>query len=326
MSLNHLNAYNRDLHTYLQSVATYAVGLAGHPLAQRSCPVCNGSELSAFAHNGFFNYDKCGRCGLVFMNPTFPFRQINEGFKGEDELLMQYFRLMIKYKRDLRPAKVDPMQDGQLKDIYPFKEQGRLIDIGCSLGDFLHKAKHFYDVEGIEVNPHTAAVAEEHFMIHRDYLANLDLAREYDVVTLNQILYGVPSPVDLLNEIAGILKQDGILYINTPNADSYAMQLYGGHCNHLYGYTTQQIFNHRSLSELAHRCGFKVASFRTEWLDIYLTDLLVFLEDRDNFIHRRNAQIPDYADRVRLEEEMIRHLELDLGHKGNYLAAVLVKK
>ncbi len=326
MSLNHLEAYNQDLHAYLLAVASYARELGTQNLTYRPCPVCRGTDLSGFAHNGFFNYDRCDQCGLVFMNPTFPPEQVNEGFKGEDALLMQYFQLMIKYKQPLRTTIEDPMQDGQLKDIFSFKKQGRLLDIGCSVGDFLHRAKHYYDVEGIEVNPYTADVAADHFRIHRDYLGNLALGKDYDIVTLNQILYGVPSPVDLLNEIRAVLKEDGILYVNTPNADAYAVQLYGGRCNHLYGYTTQHVFSHSALAKLAACCGFKLASFRTEWLDIYLTDLLVFLDEPDHFIHRRNAQVLDYADRIRREEELIRHMNLELGHRGNYLVAVLVRQ
>jgi SAM-dependent methyltransferase len=259
------------------------------------------------------------------MNPTIPEECINQGFNGEDELLMQYFKLMIKFKQHLRPQKVDPTTDGQLKDIYHYKKKGRLLDVGCSVGDFLHKAKHIYSVEGVEINPHTAAVAEKKFKIHRDDLAQLDLKPIYDVVTLNQILYGVPSPLDLLNQIAGVLKKDGILYINTPNSDSMAVQLYGGRCNHLYGYTTQQVFNRQSLTRLAERTGFKVVSFRTEWLDIYLTDLMVFLSDPKAFIHRRNAQLPDYADRIRAEEQMLSQMNIDLGERGNYFVSVLMK-
>jgi SAM-dependent methyltransferase len=325
MSLNHDNAYNRQLRQYLLSVASYARDMANQPLVERACPVCGRTDLSRFAFNGFFNYDRCNQCTLVFMNPTIPEECINQGFNGEDELLMQYFKLMIKFKQHLRPQKVDPTTDGQLKDIYHYKKKGRLLDVGCSVGDFLHKAKHIYSVEGVEINPHTAAVAEKKFKIHRDDLAQLDLKPIYDVVTLNQILYGVPSPLDLLNQIAGVLKKDGILYINTPNSDSMAVQLYGGRCNHLYGYTTQQVFNRQSLTRLAERTGFKVVSFRTEWLDIYLTDLMVFLSDPKAFIHRRNAQLPDYADRIRAEEQMLSQMNIDLGERGNYFVSVLMK-
>ena len=105
----------------------------------------------------------------------------------------------------------------------------------------MHKAKHFYEVEGLEVNPHTAAIAEQHFKVHKHFLGELDLKPEYDIVTLHQILYGIPDPVGLLCDIHGVLKEDGLLYINTPNANSYSMALYRGKANHLYGYTTLNV-------------------------------------------------------------------------------------
>jgi len=139
-------------------------------------------------------------------------------------------------------------------------------------------------------------------------------------------LYGVPDPVALCRDIRAILKDDGILYINTPNADSYAMQLYRGKANHLYGYTSQNVFNRRSLENLAERTGFKIRSLRTEWLDIYQTDVVQFLDDPTAFVHKKNIHIPGYVDKIDLEEETQRRLGLDLGERGNYLVAVLEKQ
>jgi len=149
------------------------------------------------------------------------------------------------------------------------------------------KASHFYEVEGVEVNTLTAEIASKDFTVHRKYLHELNLGKNYDIVTLHQVLYGVPDPVTLFTEIHKVLKDDGILYVNTPNADSYAMQLYKGKANHLYGYTTQNVFCKKSIEALAARTGFRIKPFRTEWLDIYLTDLMVFLEAPEVFIHKR---------------------------------------
>jgi len=206
-----------------------------------------------------------------------------------------------------------------------FKKNGKLLDVGCSVGDFLHKARFFYEVEGVEVNPHTAAIAEKNFIVYKDFLHNLALIPEYDIVTLHQILYGNPDPIELLQDCRKILKEDGILYINTPNSNSYSMQLYKGKANHLYGYATQNVFNHKSLEKLAELTGFKITSFRTEWLDIYLSDLMVFLEKNDEFIHKKNTQITDYERQIMIEDEMMIKIDFDLGNRGNYLVAVLEK-
>ena len=194
----------------------------------------------------------------------------------------------------------------------------------------MHKAKHFYDVEGLEINPVTAAIAEQSFTVHKEYLHQLTanttkFIKRYDIVTMHQILYGVPDPLGLLKDINAILKDDGILYINTPNADSYAMELYKGKCNHLYGYTTQNVFNQASLEELAALAGFSVSFFRTEWLDIYYRDVMALQDNFDEFIHKRNSHLPGYEEHIKTEDELQSSMDMHLGSRGNYIVAVLSK-
>jgi SAM-dependent methyltransferase len=258
------------------------------------------------------------------MNPTWPGEILNAGFKGADALLVAYFKIIQRYApRTVK--KPNPAEDNQLRDIYRLKTSGRLLDVGCALGSFLRKAEYFYDVEGVEANPHTAALAQKRFTVHQGLLAELNLPRAYDIVTLNQILYGVPDPAGLLRQIHRILKDDGLLYINTPNADSYAMRLYKGRCNHLYGYTTQNVFNQKSLAFLARKTGFRLISFRTEWLDIYTPDLLEYLESPDTFIHKRNTHRPHYEQLIEKEDAFHATYYPQLGRRGNYLVAVLAR-
>lgn len=325
MSVNYIHDYNLEIRAWLIQASEYAAALPKHLLKRRPCPVCGSLDNSFFANNDHLDYERCGSCTLVFMNPAIPADLVKRGFTGDDGLLMEYFRLIMKYKSGL-PEKPDPETDAKLRDIYHHKRSGRLLDVGCSVGDFLHRAKFFYDVEGVEVNPHTAIVAEQHFKVHKKVLSSLNLGKDYDIVTLHQILYGMPEPVELLRDIHKVMRDDGILYINTPNADSYAVRLFQGKVNHLYGYTTQNVFNHRSLSKLAELTGFHLKSFRTEWIDIYLTDLIEYYEHPDQFIHKKNSQIKDYEEKIRREDELHRSLNPDLGMHGNYLIAVLEKK
>lgn len=325
MSLNYVVEYNREIRAWLFKVFALAGSIPKDKLVKRDCPVCGSAGKQFFANNDHLDYVKCNQCDLVYMDPALPSDMVDKGFQGEDELLMEYFSLISKYKTGL-PDKPEPLVDSKLKDIYPLKPSGKLLDVGCSVGDFLHKAKYFYEVEGMEVNPHTSAIAEQYFTVHKRFLGELDLGPVYDIVTLHQILYGVSDPIGLLRDISGVLKEDGVLYINTPNADSYAMALYRGKVNHLYGYTTLNVFNQRSLEVLAELSGFQIQSFRTEWLDIYLTDIAEFYDHPDRFIHKRNCHLPGYEEKICQEDAFHQSLKPYLGGRGNYIVAVLKKK
>ena len=325
MSINHLEEYNRDIRDWLLKVSVVASAIPKEELVRRYCPVCNCIKSNFFANNDYMDYEQCGQCSLIYMNPAPSAKMVDRGFQGEDQLLMDYFSIIRKYKSDNLEKRIPPELDNNIKDIYAFKQCGKLLDVGCSIGDFLHKASHYYDVEGLEVNPHTAMIAEQSFKVYKQYLFQLELDKVYDVVTLNQILYGVPDPVGLLNDICRVLKDDGVLYINTPNSDSYAMELYGDKVNHIYGYTTLNLFNEKSLNVLASKTGFIVRSFRTEWLDIYIDDIRVFFDDRESFIHKRNVQVKNYVNHIKHEDSLQSAENRDLGLRGNYIVAVLQK-
>jgi SAM-dependent methyltransferase len=325
MRLNHVSEYNQEIRAWLLRVSALAASIPKECLIERNCPVCGTGDSIFFANNGYLSYVRCDGCTLVYMNPGPAAGMVDEGFQGADKLLMEYFKIIAKYKSTI-PRMPDPLLDEKLKDIYEMKSSGRLLDVGCSVGDFLHKAKYFYNVEGVEINQYTLAIAKQHFNVHNRFLSELKLPRVYDIVTLHQILYGVPNPVALLQDIYSLLKDDGLLYINTPNANSYAMALYRGKTNHLYGYTTLNVFNRVSLSILAERTGFKIVMFRTEWLDIYLTDLKEFYDHPNRFIHKRNCHLPNYEEMIRQEEMLQKSLELEMAESGNYLIAILKKQ
>jgi 2-polyprenyl-3-methyl-5-hydroxy-6-metoxy-1,4-benzoquinol methylase len=324
MSTTYNKEYNEDIRDWLSKVCKYAKYLSAQHLTPRDCPVCSSKSHVFQMNNDYLDYSRCRDCSLIFMNPTLDATHIQEGFKGDDALVMEYFRIVAKYRTPVQ-RRPDPRLDNKLHDIYEVKTSGRLLDIGCSFGDFLRSARYFYEVEGVEVNPWTAETAAAEFTIHRQYLNDLGLGKNYDIVTLHQILYGVPDPLSLLKDTHNVLKDNGILYINTPNADSYAMRLYGGKANHIYGYTTQNVFNRRSLEKAAQLTGFKIKTFRTEWVDIYLADLLLFLDNPDEFIHKKNTQLENYEEKIRIEEETHKRLNLGLADRGNYLVAILEK-
>ncbi len=324
MSLNYNIEYNKQIREWLFNVFEFTSEISKSDLVSKDCPVCGSAENHFYANNDYLDYVKCNVCELIYMNPAPTVKTIDEGFQGEDKILDDYFSIMKKYKTDI-PDKTNPQKDNKLKDIYSIKQSGRLLDVGCSVGDFLHKAKYWYDVEGLEINPRTSNIAMQHFNIHKDYLSELNLDNCYDIVTLHQILYGIPDPVGLLKDIHKTIKDDGILYINSPNSDSYAMQVFKGKSNHLYGYTSLNVFNKKSLEMLCKLSGFKVVSFRTEWMDIYLTDLQELYDNPDKFIHKRNTHLKNYEENICLEDELQDSLNMELANKGNYFVAVLKK-
>ena len=143
MSLNHNSSYNEQIRTWIKSNFKHANYLSQQKLKLRNCPVCDSVVSEFFANNGFLDYVKCCDCQLVYMNPTPDLSDVQQGFEGDDKLLIDYFDIIAQFRVAPSFDKPDPTVDNKLKDIYGYKTNGKLLDIGCSVGDFLHKAKHF---------------------------------------------------------------------------------------------------------------------------------------------------------------------------------------
>lgn len=326
MSLNHQESYQSKLNGWLKDVFDFADKLSRKELKNRNCPICNSDQNTFYANNDYFDFVTCQACCHVFMNPIPTNYNVNKGFQGEDELLLKYFEITKEFKLSKKIIFEDALNDKTICEIKKYFTDGNLLDIGCSFGDFLDKAKYFFKVEGIELNPVTACEAEKRHLVHKDFLENLMLEKKFDIITMNQLLYGLPDPVSLLRECHKVLKEDGIIYINTPNSDSYAMQFFQGKANHLYGYQTMNVFGKKSLLKLCDLTGFELVSFQTEWLDIYIPDLLLFLDYDERFIHKKNSFFKDYHKFFEQEDRLNQALNLDLKERGNYLIAILRKK
>ena len=96
----------------------------------------------------------------------------------------------------------------------------RLLDIGAHAGRFLLFAQRAgWDVEGIELNPRTAAFAAHHTgaVVHRVNARALRLeGRRYAAITLTDVLEHIPEPVAMLTSVARLLEPGGWTAVKVP--------------------------------------------------------------------------------------------------------------
>jgi 2-polyprenyl-3-methyl-5-hydroxy-6-metoxy-1,4-benzoquinol methylase len=100
----------------------------------------------------------------------------------------------------------------------------RLLDVGAHAGRFMHLAQvRGWTVEGIELNPRTAAYAQAHTgaHVHRVNAHTLALdGHRYDAVVLTDVLEHIPEPTRLLAALAALLEPGGIVAIKVPNGSA----------------------------------------------------------------------------------------------------------
>jgi SAM-dependent methyltransferase len=146
------------------------------------------------------------------------------------------------------------------------KPQGRLLDVGCATGLFLHEMQQAgWEVAGVEPNSGAAAYAQQRFglQVHVGTLRQAALPNgSVDVLTLWDVLEHVHAPWADLFEAQRLLTEGGLLVLSLPNLESLERRWFGPLWlgwdlpRHLYFFPRPSIV--AALSEL----GLRVEGFR----------------------------------------------------------------
>ena len=151
----------------------------------------------------------------------------------------------------------------QLEQITRFQPNGgRLLDVGCSTGEFLEMASQTgkYIIDGIDISSAAARVASARLRINifAGTVDNIPAAPEsYDVVTAWEVIEHMAEPAKFLRTIWRLLKPGGLLCLSTPNTNKIRNRIPGKQRDiffippeHLF------YFNGRNLRILATKSGF----------------------------------------------------------------------
>ncbi len=192
---------------------------------------------------------RCMGCGLVYAIP-----------KGSvDEIVHDYVDMVdpeyiAEEKGRRRQAQLI------LRLVSHYKSGGRLLDIGCGPGFFLAEAKaQGWRVQGVDLSGWAKETARERYGIDV-FQGDLNGAhfpdKSFDVIVMNDVIEHLEDPKSALREVRRILKNDGILYLSTPDIESAMSRVlrakwWGINKYHLF------YFSRKTLEKMFHETGLK---------------------------------------------------------------------
>jgi SAM-dependent methyltransferase len=247
-----------------------------------SCKVCGSDKTKFLGIRGNLEYAgalplktgeehivtnvvQCRKCGFVYTNPFILTSGGNKGYVDPDEYCPSAENIDSKILFGYSISLIERYVPGK----------GTLLDIGCGKGEFLALAKEKgWQAYGIEPSEKFADYATKKYNLD----IKLDIKNSnfqgsfFDVVTLNMVLEHLDSPKATLLEIRRVLKDNGFLFIEVPNMDSWMLKLATlyfrlnkkgwspllsplHHPFHCYGY------NMFSLRSLLKNAGFRIKRF-----------------------------------------------------------------
>jgi 2-polyprenyl-3-methyl-5-hydroxy-6-metoxy-1,4-benzoquinol methylase len=184
-------------------------------------PILKEYLITDNSYGAHYQIVQCIDCRLVFAYP-----------------IDRQSKVVDRYQ-DFKDPEYDKEREGRvrnqekiLKRINGFcKKKGRLLEVGCATGGFLELARRDgWEVVGVEPSKWAVEIATKKYKlpVQQGTLDQLKIKEEsFDVVVCLDVIEHVSSPRELLSEMHGFLKPDGLLCLVTPDKDSFIAKFLG---------------------------------------------------------------------------------------------------
>ena len=236
------------------------------------CPWCDSEKTQIhlwlrdeFLTSEEFQIYECRHCGLLFTEPRPSKEKIGEYYKSEEYYSHQ------ENKKGFIPKIYECVKSINLKHKYNLvtkgKSVGRLLDIGCGVGDFIHTAEqHGWNCTGVEPSEDAKEIARKRIKAEIHSSEDLEQIPDetFDVITMWHVLEHVDNLKWQVAQLQRLIKKDGRIVIAVPNYKSYDAEYYH---EKWAAYDVPRHLNHFNKETLAKM-------FKTNGLNLVKTDKL----------------------------------------------------
>ncbi|MEI7500581.1 MAG: methyltransferase domain-containing protein [Bacteroidota bacterium] len=247
-----------------------------------NCPVCGNSIFTLFldVKDHFltkeeFSILKCDSCGFRFVNPRPD--NINIGMYYQSEEYISHDAEKSNFlNRIYRLARIISIR-GKFRIIKKFCPGGKILDIGCGTGEFLHYCRQKgFEVTGVEPNAKASTFAQsKNQVIVFGQLESLSGAGGlFNCITMWHVLEHVPNLDELIIQVKQLLAPNGVFIVAVPNSNSWDAAYYKEYWaaydvpRHLYHFTQC------TMEKLVSMTGLEVRKIFPQKLDAYYVSML----------------------------------------------------
>lgn len=240
------------------------------------CYLChNKDELKVLFKVDSARIVKCMNCSLVFLHPKPSEKELKEHYRKE------YF--FSKRARDCGYTNYLKDKDNLLKTfrkrktvIEKYKTSGNILDVGCAAGYFLMVMKKLgWHVYGVDISSYMSNIAKKRFGLKNIYNSKLEKVNfrdiRFDVITFWDTIEHLPDPLKELNIARKILKEDGLLVIETQNINNILYKILGKKWHHFKPKEHLYHFSPKTIKILLEKSGFSIIKRKSSLAGRYVS-------------------------------------------------------
>ncbi|APE28735.1 class I SAM-dependent methyltransferase [Aurantiacibacter gangjinensis] len=198
-------------------------------IAVECCNLCGSTARTHLFTKHTYHLVRCDDCALAYIaNPPDA-----EGIAAIYTTVANYHETLLDEATDgfSRQARVADQHLAMLRRFRHDLAGLRVLDVGCSSGIFLDRArKAGMEPFGAELSPETAAFARDHYELPvqtGDWREAGYAPESFDVITLFDVIEHLPDPKAELMALRGLLKAGGLLLQSTPDIEGLFPRLSG---------------------------------------------------------------------------------------------------
>lgn len=236
------------------------------------CPWCGSdkAQINLWLKDEFltkedFHICECLNCGLLYTMPRPSKDKIGDYYKSEEYYSHQ------ENTKGFIPKVYERVKKTNLKHKYTLASKGlgigKMLDIGCGVGDFLHTAElHGWECTGVEPSEDAKVIAQKRTKAKIFSSEDLESLPDgcFDLITMWHVLEHVDDLKWQITQLQRLIKENGRIVIALPNYKSYDGQYYK---EHWAAYDVPRHLNHFNKTTLT-----KI--FRTNGLELVKMDKL----------------------------------------------------
>lgn len=225
------------------------------------CLLCKSTECKEIFQDGDLPVRRCLKCGHVYSS-----------YQGQEDY-SEYF------SEDIQTENHFWWREAHLRMYAAFRKQflqgrsGHLLDVGCGLGYFLASVRDDklcvkWSLAGCEISLPASSFAKHQLGLkgikHGSIAAAAYSDNQFELITLWDVIEHLPNPRLVLSEIRRILKDEGALFVATPNINvqlpkarlkkRFSRKKIG---HYLEARDHLHIYSPRTLSRLLSEAGFR---------------------------------------------------------------------
>jgi len=221
------------------------------------CDICNVDNATLLFNKEGYDIVKCSICGLVYVNPRLKYSILNDMYNSNK--ISPYTYYIDNIKNDEKAFRI------KLSEIEKYKKPGRILDVGCGVGVLLNEAKkRGWETYGLDLQKKAVDYANNHFNVN----ARLGTLENnpfkdgfFDLIVMNDFLEHVPNPAGSLKIASKLLKKNGIIFLSTPDINSFLANISGKKWIHLKPNEHIYYFSLNTLRILLNNAGLNIFKY-----------------------------------------------------------------